>query len=87
MNVSQHTGAFVIRFQTGTDMNKDWFEGRVEHVASGQLAHFYSPDELMAFLERVLKQARDDEYRLTQILLGNSRPTLQLSKGEKETKS
>ena len=86
MTVSQHTGAFVIRFETQADMNTERFEGRVEHVASGQLAHFYTRDELTAFLERVLKQTRAEEHGLTQLLRGNSHSTHQLSKGDKETK-
>jgi hypothetical protein len=84
MNVSAHTGALVVRFQTGTDEYGMVRGHRVEHVvASGQLTNFYSRDELMACLERMLKRARGDEHRLTQILLGNSHPTLKLSKGKK----
>jgi hypothetical protein len=49
----QHVGAFVIQFQTGNTGNVELFEGRVEHVASGQLVHFYSRKELLAFLDRM----------------------------------
>ena len=87
MTVSQHTGAFVIRFETGTDTNIDQFEGRVEHVASCQSTHFRTWDQLTAFLERVLIEARAEEYRLNQISLGNSHSTHQFSQGEKDTKS
>jgi hypothetical protein len=95
MNLSQHKGAFVIRFNNGPDTHTEWFEGRVEHVASGQLMHFYSRVGLMTFLERVLKEERADESRNTQAAesrstqapLGNSYPTLELSKAEKETTS
>jgi len=51
----QHTGAFVIQFQTDTDLTAELFEGRVEHVASGELTHFYSRNELLAFLDRMMK--------------------------------
>jgi hypothetical protein len=46
--------AFVIQFRPEADVKQGRFEGRVEHVASGQAAHFHSLDELLAFLARVL---------------------------------
>jgi hypothetical protein len=30
------------------------WDGRVEHVVSGQVTHFYSLEELVAFISRVL---------------------------------
>jgi hypothetical protein len=35
--------------------------GRVEHVVSGQVAHFASPRELLAFLAEVLRNPTADE--------------------------
>lgn len=87
MSVSQHTGAFVIRFQTGTDANVEWFEGRVEHVASGQTMHFYSRVALVTFLERMLKEVRGDQSQRRQAPLGSSGPTLELLQREAETES
>lgn len=49
--------AFVIQFRPGTDVQREEFEGRVEHVASGQAAHFHSLDELLAFLKRMLTES------------------------------
>jgi hypothetical protein len=46
--------AFVVQFRaqpSGAQM--DW-EGRVEHVVSGQMTHFHSLEELLAFIRRVL---------------------------------
>jgi hypothetical protein len=86
MSLSQHAGAFVIQFQKMTDMNTECFQGRAEHVASGELVHFVSRDELIAFLELVLKQACGDENRRTESRLGNSHPALQLSKEKQEAK-
>jgi hypothetical protein len=44
--------AFVIQFlqRPGDDGG---FTGRVEHVGSGEVAHFTSPDDLVAFLTRL----------------------------------
>jgi hypothetical protein len=50
--------AFVVQFRSETDVEAGRFEGRVEHVASGQAAHFKSLDELLAFMVRVLTDAR-----------------------------
>jgi len=52
--------AFVIQFRPETDVKQGRFEGRVEHVASGQAAHFHSLDELLAFLARVLTDLRTE---------------------------
>jgi hypothetical protein len=53
----QHAGAFVIQLQSETDLAAGRFEGRAEHVASGQTTHFHKPDELLAFLNDVLQAA------------------------------
>jgi hypothetical protein len=50
--------AFVVQFRSETDVEAGRFEGRVEHVASGQAAHFKSLDELLAFMVRVLTDVR-----------------------------
>jgi hypothetical protein len=46
--------AFVVQFRahpTGASMG---WEGRVEHVVSGQVTNFHSMEELLAFMRRVL---------------------------------
>ena len=47
--------AFVVQFRTRTRGAPSW-EGRVEHLASYQVARFHSLDELLAFMRRVLTE-------------------------------
>jgi len=48
--------AFVVQFRAQpTDPLLSW-EGRVEHLNSGQVLRFHSPEELLAFLTRVLTE-------------------------------
>lgn len=52
--------AFVIQFLPRTTATPERFEGRVEHVGSGEAAHFASPPELLEFVSRLLSTpARD----------------------------
>jgi len=51
--------AFVVQFRAqDTEAPLVW-EGRVEHVVSGQVARFHSPEELLAVLARVLTEGRE----------------------------
>ena len=52
--------AFVVHFRLSTDIAQGRIEGRVEHVVSGQAAHFSSLEELLAFMARVLTQVRTE---------------------------
>jgi hypothetical protein len=46
--------AFVVQFRSSpSDTTLSW-EGRVEHLHSGQVLRFHSPEELLTFLARVL---------------------------------
>jgi hypothetical protein len=46
--------AFVVQFRAQPpEAPMDW-DGRVEHVVSGQMTHFHSLEELMAFIRRIL---------------------------------
>ena len=48
--------AFVVQFRAQpADPTLSW-EGRVEHLTSGQVSRFHSPEELLAFLARVLTE-------------------------------
>ena len=48
--------AFVVQFRAQpTDPALSW-EGRVEHLNSGQVLRFHSSEELLAFLARVLTE-------------------------------
>lgn len=51
--------AFVVQFRAKTiDAPLSW-EGRVEHLVSGQVARFSSPEELLAFLNNVLSDVQE----------------------------
>jgi hypothetical protein len=50
--------AFVVQFRVETDVERDRFAGRVEHVVSGQATRFQSLEELLAFVARVLTAVR-----------------------------
>lgn len=50
--------AFVVQLRENTDVVRGEWVGRIEHVTSGQAAHFQSLDELLAFIARVLGAAR-----------------------------
>jgi hypothetical protein len=51
--------AFVVHFRLSTKIDQGRIEGRVEHVVSGQSAHFDSLEELLAFVARVLLQQKE----------------------------
>ncbi len=46
--------AFVVQFYPATDPAAGRYEGRVEHVASGQVFRFDALEELLDFLKQVL---------------------------------
>ena len=46
--------AFVIQLSPDTEVSKGRLTGRIEHIISGQIAHFRSLDELLAFIGHVL---------------------------------
>ena len=50
--------AFVVHFRVNSDVAHGRLAGRVEHVVSGQSAHFASLEELLAFIARVLATGR-----------------------------
>ncbi len=51
--------AFVVHFRVNSDVARRRLAGRVEHVVSGQAAHFASLEELLAFIARVLAQQEE----------------------------
>jgi hypothetical protein len=51
--------AFVLQFRTQpADAPLSW-EGRVEHLTSGQALRFHTPEELLAFVARVLNEVQE----------------------------
>ena len=64
MHPEQHEGAFVVQFRKATGAAAWAFVGRVEHVASGKVGHFDSPEKLTALLSSMLAEthaSRRDE--------------------------
>jgi hypothetical protein len=46
--------AFVVQLRENSDVERDQWAGRIEHVTSGQATHFQSVEELLSFVVRVL---------------------------------
>ena len=53
-----HHGAFVIQFQTDTEIEVGDLSGRIEHVVSGRATHFESLERLLAFIGLVIRDYR-----------------------------
>ncbi|MGI9294464.1 MAG: hypothetical protein ACR2PS_10835 [Pseudomonadales bacterium] len=51
--------AFVIQFGGETVPTRNLFEGRVEHINSGQAMHFQSLVELLEFVEQVFASVKN----------------------------
>ena len=56
----QYRGAFVIQFRPESDIKSGRLEGRVEHVASYKSMRFHSLEELLEFIDCVLKEENAD---------------------------
>lgn len=50
--------SFVVQFVTVSVLAENGCAGRVEHVVSGESAHFASATELLAFMARLLATLR-----------------------------
>ena len=50
--------AFVVHFRENNDVAQRQMSGRVEHVVSGQSAHFVSLEKLLDFIARMLPIGR-----------------------------
>jgi hypothetical protein len=46
--------AFLVQFRSQSPETPMAWEGRVEHVVSGQVTHFHALEELLTFMQRVL---------------------------------
>ena len=51
--------AFVVQFRVSPTGAPSCWEGRVEHVVSGQVARFRAAEELLAFMSRVLAEVQE----------------------------
>jgi len=52
--------AFVVQFRSKLDLRFGQFEGRAEHIETGEVAHFTSDRELLNFITRMLKACSID---------------------------
>jgi hypothetical protein len=57
MNEAAHMGAFVVQFRSSSQ-DGERFEGRIEHIGTGEVAHFHSAEELLSCIRRMLTEAR-----------------------------
>jgi hypothetical protein len=48
----------VVQFRTQPPGEPSPYDGRVEHLVSGQVARFHSLEELLAFMVRVLSEVQ-----------------------------
>jgi hypothetical protein len=51
--------AFVVQFRAQPTDASSTYEGRVEHLLSGQVARFHSLEELLAFMVRLLTDVEE----------------------------
>ena len=51
--------AFVVHFRTDADVVQGQIAGRIEHVLSGQSAHFASMEGLLAFVAQIVSSTRN----------------------------
>jgi hypothetical protein len=51
--------AFVVQFRLPPTGGSPGYEGRVEHLVSGQVVRFHSLEELLAFMIRVLTDVQE----------------------------
>ena len=49
--------AFVVQLREQANVESGQWMGRIEHVTSGQAAHFHTVEELLGFVVRVLASA------------------------------
>jgi hypothetical protein len=53
--------AFVVQLYAEGEMGQGELSGRVEHVVSMRATHFYSQEELIAFLIQTVLSLEDEE--------------------------
>ena len=51
--------AFVVQFRVHSTGAPPSWEGRVEHLMTGQMTRFHSLEELVAFISRVLTDVQE----------------------------
>jgi hypothetical protein len=58
----QYTNSFVIQFRADGEIQACVMAGRIEHIASSRTAHFHSLDELLTFINEVLRETRSENH-------------------------
>ena len=61
MNRLPHKTAFVVRFDTTSDIESGVIEGKVEHVASFRTERFQNLEELLMFVGLMLRDVKSEE--------------------------
>ena len=56
MTRGTYSRAFVIKFSDDTNLSANIAAGKVEHVSSGDSLRFHSVPQLLAFIDRILKE-------------------------------
>ena len=46
--------AFVIQIHADADVEQGYLSGKIEHIVSGQTQRFSNPEQLLAFIKRLL---------------------------------
>ena len=55
--------AFVVQFRPLAGGRQPRYEGRVEHLVSGQAAHFHSWEHLREFIEQLLLSVSENPHQ------------------------
>ena len=61
MTRGTYSRAFVIKFSDQTNLSANVADGKVEHVSSGNSLRFQSVPQLLAFIDRILKENSSPE--------------------------
>ena len=57
----QYSNSFVIQFQAETEVEPNTLMGRIEHVASNRTTHFNTLEELLTFVNQVLRKRPEEQ--------------------------
>jgi hypothetical protein len=57
--------AFVVQLHADAQVEQGQWRGRVEHLNSGEAAHFASSEELLAFMARTLAAQQQTEAEIS----------------------
>jgi hypothetical protein len=55
---------FVVQFRTQPAGVSSFYDGRVEHIVSGQVVRFHSLEELLGFMIRMLAEVEEQQEEM-----------------------